>query len=116
MKNRKSTTPKNAARARRNAVFALPADCSIANADSLRAALVDLVAQGRQVTLDAAAVQRIDTACLQLLVAFSCERRAAARPVAWAGVPGSLAERAALLSLSDALGLSSQDGAQPVAQ
>jgi anti-anti-sigma regulatory factor len=89
-------------------VLQLPAECAIANAAELRALLLDAVDEQPSTTLDASAVRRIDTAGLQLLAAYVCERRSAARPVTWSGVPASLAERAALLGLHAALGFSTE--------
>lgn len=80
-------------------VLPLPAECLIGNGESLREALIG-AAQAKAVTLDASQVQRVDTACLQLLTAFVSERRAANRAVGWAGVPALLTERAQLLGLS----------------
>ncbi len=57
-------------RARRSA---LAAECTVASADDLKSGLAELVTKGKTVTLDVRAVQRIDTAGLQLLAAF-CPR------------------------------------------
>jgi anti-anti-sigma regulatory factor len=103
MRKRKSPqSSKSAVQAKQT--FALPAECVIGNAGSLRESLTT-VAKIADVTLDASAVQRLDTACLQLLAAFVCERRAAKLPVVWAGAPTLVAERAQLLGLSETLGL-----------
>ncbi len=55
---------------------ALPAECVIASAAELRAALLKRLAEAGNVQIDASAVQRIDTASLQVLAAFSRDRRA----------------------------------------
>ncbi|MFZ0498434.1 MAG: STAS domain-containing protein, partial [Steroidobacteraceae bacterium] len=57
------------------------------------------------VTLDVTALQRIDTAGLQLLVAFVRDRRTAGRAVAWHGRASALETAAGLLGLHDMLEL-----------
>jgi anti-anti-sigma regulatory factor len=105
----KKSTPgartRRAKAARPDPILALPAECLIANAVPLREQLIAVVGEAAPVTLNVSAVERIDTACLQLLAAFASERRAASRPVVWSGVTASLAERARLLDLDDSLGL-----------
>lgn len=99
-KRKSASSGKSSVQAKK--IFVLPAECVIAGAGSLRESLVSLANVG-DVTLDASAVQRLDTASLQLLTAFVRERRAADRAVNWSGVPALLAERAQLLGLADAL-------------
>lgn len=83
---------------------ALPADCRIADLpavkDALRAALA---APG--VALDGGAVERVDTAALQLLAVF--RREAAARGVAvqWLGASAALRDGADRLGLVQTLEL-----------
>jgi ABC-type transporter Mla MlaB component len=84
---------------------ALPAECLIATVDELRTDLTSQLTLESSVTIDAAAVQRIDTASLQLLAAFTRDRRAAGLSVEWASVPATLAEAAILLNLTHTLGL-----------
>jgi ABC-type transporter Mla MlaB component len=57
------------------------------------------------VQLDASAVQRVDTASLQVLAAFARDRRADGLPLEWLGVPACLTDAATLLDLTNALGL-----------
>jgi phospholipid transport system transporter-binding protein len=66
--------------------------------DCLRAA-----APGSQ--LNGSAVARIDTAGLQLLVAFIRERRAANQPVDWQSVSAAVRDTASLIGVSAALNL-----------
>jgi phospholipid transport system transporter-binding protein len=84
---------------------ALPAECLIATVDELRTYLSSQLTLESSVTIDAAAVQRIDTASLQLLAAFTRDRRDAGLSVEWAGVPAAMAEAATLLNLTHTLGL-----------
>lgn len=99
--------------ARPLSALALPAECLIANAGQLRTELLAVLEQPEALTLDASAVERIDAACLQLLTVFASERRAASRPVVWAGVNAALSEPARLLDLDGALGLSACAGVCP---
>lgn len=90
--------------------LALPAECMIWSAESLRDSLTSLT-DVYAVTLDASAVQRIDTVCLQLLTAFARERSAAQRPLVWAGIPAVLSARAQQLGLEAILMLGATDEA-----
>ncbi len=54
--------------------------------------------------IDASAVQRIDTASLQVLAAFARDRRAGGLAVEWVGVPACLTEAATVLDLTTVLG------------
>ena len=107
---RKSGTTRRSTRARVSGrktarALALPEECGIASAAKLRAALLKRVGDKGCVAINASAVQRVDSAGLQVLAAFARDRRAAGLAVEWAGVTDSLARAAALLSLTDALGL-----------
>ncbi|MGH8270016.1 MAG: STAS domain-containing protein, partial [Steroidobacteraceae bacterium] len=59
---------------------------------------------------DASALQRIDTAALQLLAAFVRDRRTAGRAVDWRGGTAALESAAALLGLKDMLELPGEVG------
>ena len=85
--------------------IALRAECLIGTVDELRIDLSSHLTVESSVTIDAAAVERIDTASLQLLAAFIRDRRAAGLSVDWAGVPAAVAEAATLLNLTHTLGL-----------
>jgi ABC-type transporter Mla MlaB component len=77
----------------------LAAHCTLRDVAELKAALARLVELPGPVTFDGAAVERVDTAVLQLLTAFVVTRRTAGRSVRWH------APSAALLSSADRLGL-----------
>ena len=83
----------------------LPAECVIASASGLRTTLLKRVSDAGNVQLDASAIQRVDTAGLQMLAAFVRDRRADGLPLEWLGVPACLTEAATLLDLTNALGL-----------
>jgi ABC-type transporter Mla MlaB component len=81
----------------------LDAQCTIAQASAVKARLARVLGHPGTVALDAGSVERIDTACLQLLAAFVRERRAADRPVAWTRASAELIDSARLLGLSAVL-------------
>ena len=79
--------------------------CTVAHAEGLKAALCALAAHPEPVILDAAAVQRVDTAALQLLAAFIRDRRLAGRAVRWQAPSAALAGAARLLGMGPMLQL-----------
>ena len=111
---KRSTKPRRPAAARAQAprvpALMLTAECTVAEADSLKAGLTRLVNEARTVTLDVSALQRIDTAGLQLLAAFVRDRRAIARAVEWRGRAPALDTAADLLGLRGMLQLPGEDG------
>jgi ABC-type transporter Mla MlaB component len=91
-------------------VFALAADCTIAHIAPLRAGLAKLLKRPSAVTLDVNAVQRIDTASMQLVAAFVRERESHGRQVEWRGAAPVFGSAARLLGLAPTLHLpDSQD-------
>lgn len=88
---------KSASSARTGAMF--PADFTIAQTDGVKQQLARIVAKPASVTLDLSAIRRIDTAGLQVLLAFIRERRAAGRVVACSGATESFAVTAQMLGL-----------------
>ena len=92
----------------------LPAECVIASAPELRSALLKRLTDAGKVQIDASAVQRINTASLQVLTAFARDRRAGGSPVEWLGVPACLTDAAALLDLTDALGFAAPEASSTV--
>jgi len=114
MKHRKAAPKPGNTRRTANAVapkrktvrpVSLPAECVIASASDLRAALLKRASDAGNVQLDASAIQRVDTASLQVLAAFVRDRRADGLALEWLGVPACLLEAATLLDLTNALGL-----------
>jgi len=85
--------------------FALTAECLIAGASTLKQSLASLLDEPRPITLDITALQRIDTAGLQLLAAFVRERAGHDRAVEWQGTAPALTSAAQLLGLTTLLGL-----------
>jgi ABC-type transporter Mla MlaB component len=85
--------------------LALAAECTVADAASLKESLAALLDQPLPVTLDVTALQRIDTAGLQVISAFIRERAGNGRPVEWRGTAPVLTNAAQLLGLTSLLGL-----------
>ena len=103
----KAAAPKRKAvkaKASRPRPVALPADCVIAAAAGLRTTLLKRLSDAGNVQIDASAVQRVDTASLQVLAAFARDRRADGLAVEWLEVPACLTDAANLLDLTNALG------------
>jgi len=88
----------------------LAAECTVAEAEALKSALGRRLQQSEPVTLDVSALQRIDTAGLQLLAAFVRDRRTAGRAVAWRGRASALETAAVLLGLHAMLELPGEAG------
>jgi ABC-type transporter Mla MlaB component len=81
------------------------AECTVADASSLKAGLAKLLDEPGTVTLDISAVQRIDTAGLQVIATFVRERESHGREVQWHGQAPAIANAARLLGLSALLKL-----------
>lgn len=64
----------------------LAASCGIREAAALKQELLPLLAVPEAVTIDVAAVQRIDTSALQLLFAFARDRAERGYPLEWSGL------------------------------
>lgn len=81
----------------------LPAALVVGELQPLHDALRPLVATGA--SLDAAGVERADTAGVQLLTAFVRDVERHGRAVTWIGPSAALRDRAASLGLTGVLGL-----------
>jgi anti-anti-sigma regulatory factor len=90
--------------------FAIAAECTVADAGSLKAGLAKLLDDSGVVTLDVSAVQRIDTAGLQVIAIFVRERESHGRQVEWRGTAPALTAAAQLLGLSSFLKLPTPAG------
>lgn len=91
--------------AARRDLLTLQADCTLQKAEGLKRALCAIAAHPEPVTVDAAAVQRIDTAAVQLLAAFVRDRRLAGRDVHWRAPSAALAGAVHLLGMDSMLQL-----------
>ncbi|HEX5304811.1 MAG TPA: STAS domain-containing protein [Dyella sp.] len=86
------------------AVIALPADCRLGALDTLAPLLRDAV-QGSAAALDGAAVEKVDGAAMQLLVAFRRAAAAGTCAVSWSAASDVLREASSLLGLDGELDL-----------
>jgi|SRR5882724_13382466 len=84
--------------------YTLSSHCTIQEGASLKSALLSLEDSPRPVLIDVHAVERIDTAALQLLCAFVRDRRSRGRRTEWTGRATTFIEAVELLGLSQALG------------
>ncbi len=99
---------KRGRRARRGAAaganaLALPAECTLADAETLKMRLAALLRSVKPVTVDVRGVRRIDTASMQLLAAFARDRRLSELPVSLSGDSPVFDEAARLLGLRELL-------------
>jgi len=83
----------------------LTAECLVQDAGALKSGLARLLTESQPVTLDATAVQRVDTAGLQLITAFVQERALRGLEVEWNGTAPALTNAAQLLGLTSLLKL-----------
>lgn len=83
---------------------ALPAHCGIRDAGKLHAELVALLEAEGPVVVDMQALERIDTASVQLLAAFVREREARSLTVEWRGGSAVMTNALSLLGLDAAHG------------
>jgi ABC-type transporter Mla MlaB component len=107
---RGSQEPAARARAPLPTVFQIAAECTVADAGTLCSGLEKLLKDPGVVKLDISAIQRIDTAGLQVIGAFARERAAQQLPVAWQGDSAAFASAAKLLGLTALLGLPELQG------
>lgn len=85
-------------------VIALPADFRLAELADVKAGLLDAL-EAPAVQLDGAGVERVDTAALQLLLAFRHAASAKGLPASWLGVSETMRDAAGVLGLTKALEL-----------
>ena len=95
---------------RDDGLLTLAAECTVAETESLKSELLRRLDEAGPVTVDVSALQRIDTAGLQLLAAFVRDRRTAGRVVEWRGRADALAGAAGLLGVTDMLELPHEVG------
>jgi phospholipid transport system transporter-binding protein len=100
---RKTTPPEPVEKP--STTLALAAECMVSDAGSLKENLAALLDQPLPVTLDITALQRIDTAGLQVIAAFVRERTGHGRSVEWQGTAPVLTTAARLLGLTSLLRL-----------
>lgn len=86
------------------AAIALPADCRLGALDALAPQLREAV-RGSAAALDGAAVEKVDGAAMQLLVAFRRAAAAGTCAVTWSAASDVLREASSLLGLDGELDL-----------
>ena len=86
-------------------IISLPANCTLRETQELKAACLRWIDSAETVKVDVSALQRIDTAAIQVLCAFVRERSGRGLPVCVEGSASALAEAARLLGAETALGL-----------
>ena len=77
----------------------------ISSVAEFRATLLDVLASRLPIVLDAAVVERVDTAALQVLTAFIQDARGQGLQVRWGSPSQALVHSAGLLGLVEVLGL-----------
>lgn len=90
---------------RADTVVAMASNCTVKDAVAMKGSLCAVADADGPVVIDAGAVERIDTAVLQLLVAFVRERLGKDREVTWRAPSAALLDSARLLGVSDLLTL-----------
>ena len=88
----------------------LAANCSVKDAAALKSSLCALANQSAAVTLDTSAVERVDTATMQLLCAFVRDRGARNQSVVWRGVSQALNDAVRLLGVGALLNVDAAKG------
>jgi ABC-type transporter Mla MlaB component len=83
----------------------LMANCTIRDCGALKADLGAVVTSAESVSIDVSALERIDTAALQLLCAFVRERKQRQLEVTWHGTSAALTEAVRLLGIATVLGI-----------
>ncbi|HLS82345.1 MAG TPA: STAS domain-containing protein [Steroidobacter sp.] len=83
----------------------LASHCTLKDVAALKGELCEVAEDCCTVTLDVRALERVDTAAVQLLCAFVRERQARERAVEWLGEPATLREAARLLGMEPLLAL-----------
>lgn len=89
-------------------IVVLAANCSVKDAAALKTSLCAFAHESIDVTLDVSAVERVDTATMQLLCAFVRDRSGRKQNVTWRGESQALQDAVRLLGVGELLGLESK--------
>ncbi|HKQ80742.1 MAG TPA: STAS domain-containing protein [Steroidobacteraceae bacterium] len=89
-------------------LIVLPANCTLRETAELKTSLMRWLDTADVVKLDASALQRIDTAALQVLCAFVRDRQSRNLPFSWEGGAAALSDATRLLGVTALLGLQEQ--------
>ena len=85
----------------------LPENCTIAAAEGLHHEMEEMLAGGQDVVVNGSAVERVDTAGLQLLYSFQEALKGVEASISWSEPSASLLEASEKLGLKELLALSS---------
>jgi ABC-type transporter Mla MlaB component len=85
-------------------IVVLASNCSVKDAAALKTSLCAFSNHGDAVTLDVSAVDRVDTATMQLLCAFVRDRSGRNQSVTWRGESAALQDAVRLLGIGELLG------------
>lgn len=91
-------------------VVVLAANCSVKDAATLKTSLCAVSNETVAVTVDASAVERVDTATMQLLCAFVRDRSSRNQSVLWRGQSRALHDAVRLLGVGRLLGFEQAKG------
>lgn len=89
-------------------LVSVPATCTFRETAELKSTLLRWVDAADAVQLDVSALQRIDTAAVQVLCAFARDRQSRALAFCWVGEAEALNDASRLLGVSSLLGLPQQ--------
>jgi ABC-type transporter Mla MlaB component len=98
-----AATPDGAAAAADSVHVRLAANCTIRDCSTLKADLSAVLAEPASVSIDVSALERIDTAAIQLLCAFVRDRKGRQLGVTFSGKSAALTEAARLLGVDAVL-------------
>lgn len=85
--------------------FVMERQCTLREAEAFKAALLAAEDSSGDFIVQAGAVERVDTAGLQLLLGFAARLRVTQRRLLWGEVSSALREGARRLGVEQALGL-----------
>jgi len=91
-------------------VVVLAANCSVKDAAALKTSLCAIANESASVTLDTSAVERVDTATMQLLCAFVRDRGTRNQRIVWRGQSQALHDAVRLLGVGSLLGFDETKG------
>ena len=91
-------------------IVVLSANCSVKDAAALKSSLCAVANESAAVTLDASAVERVDTATMQLLCAFVRDRSSRSQSTVWRGQSQALHDAVRLLGVAALIGFDAAMG------
>ena len=89
-------------------VVVLNSNCTVKDAAALKVSLCAIAKHSDAVTVDVSAVERVDTATMQLLCAFVRDRSGRKQSITWRGESQALQDAVRLLGIGALLGFDSK--------